>query len=94
MCGGGLQDQKATSVAADGTVTDGPQVAIGGIIVIDVPSGAEALHWAAKFTVACRCAQEIWELWFDPQLDAMHWTPHRTMPAWDSLASAAAHRMS
>jgi hypothetical protein len=31
-----------------------------------VPSRAEALEWAAKIAVACRCAQEVRELLPDP----------------------------
>jgi hypothetical protein len=30
------------------------------------PSREEALEWAAKFAVACRCAQEVREIMFDP----------------------------
>ena len=60
--GGGLENQKASVVATDGTVTDGsyPE-AIGGLCVVDVPSREEALEWAAKTAVACRCAQEVRE---------------------------------
>jgi hypothetical protein len=60
--GGGLEHQKASIVAADGTVVDGayPE-AVGGLCVVDVPSRAEALKWAAKNAVACRCAQEVRE---------------------------------
>jgi hypothetical protein len=72
VCAGGLQDQKASIVAADGTVTDGPYPqAIGGVTVIDVHSRQEALKWAAKLAAACRCAQEVRELGSDPELDAM-----------------------
>jgi putative transposase len=34
--------------------------------VVDVPSREEALKWAAKIAVACRCAQEVRELLPDP----------------------------
>jgi hypothetical protein len=34
----------------------------------DVPSRAEALAWAAKIAVACRCAQEVRELMPDPNV--------------------------
>jgi hypothetical protein len=72
VCGGGLEDHRASIVAADGTVTDGPYPeAIGGVTVVEVPSREEALTWAARLAVACRCAQEVWELGFDPELDAM-----------------------
>ena len=69
---GGLESQRATIVATDGTVTDGPYPeAIGGVTVIEVPSREEALAWAAKIAVACRCAQEVRELLSDPEQDAM-----------------------
>jgi hypothetical protein len=69
---GGLENQPASIVATDGTVTDGPYPeAIGGYTLVDVPSREEALEWAAKIAVACRCAQEVREIGFDPELDAM-----------------------
>ena len=69
--GGGLHSYEEVSVVAtDGTVTDGPQpegkAYIGGFAVVDVPSREEALGWAAKIAVACRCAQEVRELLPDP----------------------------
>ena len=70
--GGGLGNQKASVVATDGTVTDGPYPeAIGGFTLVNVPSREEALQWAAKIAVACRCAQEVREIGADPELDAM-----------------------
>ena len=65
--GGGLENEKASIVATDGAVADGsyPQ-AIGGFSVIDAPSREEALTWAAKIAVACRCAQEVREFMPDP----------------------------
>jgi hypothetical protein len=72
VCSGGLEDRRVSIVATDGTVTDGPYPeAIGGVTVIDVPSREDALKWAAKLAVACRCAQEVWEFGLDPELDAM-----------------------
>jgi hypothetical protein len=65
--GGGLLNQKASIVSTDGTVTDGPHPeAVGGFCVVGVPSREEALEWAAKFAVACRCAQEVREFMPDP----------------------------
>ena len=41
--GGGLENQKASIVATDGTITDGPYPeAIGGFCVVDVPSREDA----------------------------------------------------
>jgi len=70
--GGGLENEKASIVATDATVTDGsyPE-AIGGLTIVDVRSRREALDWAAKIAVACRCAQEVREVGPDPELDAM-----------------------
>ena len=66
----GLESQRASIVATDGTVTDGayPETkeVIGGFAVVDVRSREEALKWAAKIAVACRCAQEVRELLPDP----------------------------
>ena len=68
--GGGVKSQRASVVATDRTVTDGPypetKEAVGGFSIVDVPSHEEALGWAAKIAVACRCAQEVWELLPDP----------------------------
>ena len=65
--GGGLENQKASIVATDGTVTDGryPE-AVGGFCVVDVPSREDALAWAAKTAGACRCAQEVRGFMPDP----------------------------
>jgi hypothetical protein len=72
LLAGGLETQRASVVATDGTVTDGPYPeAVGGLTVIDVPSREEALKWAAKIAVACRCAQEVREFMPDPELTAM-----------------------
>jgi len=70
--GAGMEHQRASVVATDGTVTDGayPE-AVGGFAIVDVPTREEALQWAAKFAVACRCAQEVRELQPDPEQDAM-----------------------
>ena len=55
-------------VAADGTVTDAPagKAYIGGLTIIDVPSREEALQWATRIAVACRCPQELREVGPDP----------------------------
>jgi hypothetical protein len=69
---GGLEDQRASIVAPDGTVSDGPSPEfVSGLSVIEVPSREEALKWAAKIAVACRCAQEVRAFGHDPELDAM-----------------------
>jgi hypothetical protein len=78
VCTGGLEYQPASIVTTDGTVTDGPYPeAIGGLAVVDVPSREEALEWAAKIAVACRCAQEVRAIGPDPELDEMLRRAHR-----------------
>jgi hypothetical protein len=69
--GGGVQRQKASVVATDGSVTDGPfpetKRVIGGFSIFEVASREEALAWAAKIAKACRCAQEVREIMYDPE---------------------------
>ncbi len=73
--GAGLERQRAIVVATDGMVTDGPypetKEVVGGFVVVDVAAREEALAWAAKFAVACRCAQEVRQLMPDPETDEM-----------------------
>ena len=70
--GGGLLDhEEATTVGTDGTVTDGPYPGttsyMGGFSILDVASRDDALAWAGRIAVACRCAQEVRELMDDPE---------------------------
>ena len=69
--GCGIQRQQSKIVATDGSITDGPvpetKAVIGGFSIIDVPSREEALAWAARIAQACRCAQEVREIMFDPE---------------------------
>lgn len=69
--GGGVQRQQSTIVATDGAISVGPvpetKAVIGGFSIIEVPSHQEALLWASRFAKACRCAQEVREIMFDPE---------------------------
>jgi hypothetical protein len=68
---GGLADPAEVSVVGtDGTVSDGRvgKAYLGGLTIVDVPTREEALRWAAKIAVACRCAQEVREIPHDPDL--------------------------
>jgi hypothetical protein len=69
--GTGLERQQASIVAPDGVVTDGPfpetKEVIGGFAIVEVPTRDEALEWAAKIAVACRCSQEVRVLLPDPR---------------------------
>lgn len=68
--GGGLQRQRATRVDVDGTVSEGARpfakAMVGGFSVVEVPSLAEALDWAARIAAGCRCAQDVRRIMDDP----------------------------
>jgi hypothetical protein len=73
--GAGLRpNATASTVGTDGAVVDVlVDVAeqhgtrwLGGFCIVDVPTRDEALGWAAKIAVACRCAQEVRELLTPP----------------------------
>jgi hypothetical protein len=62
--GGGIDESiPPVLVSADGTVEAGgypwaPSVT-GGFTVLELPSRAEAIEWAARLARACRCHQEL-----------------------------------
>lgn len=58
-------------VRADGTATEGgylwaPKLD-GGFTVLELPSRAEAIAWAARIASACRCEQELRVFGLDAQ---------------------------
>lgn len=69
--GCGLARQQSTIVATDGTVTAGPmpetKPTLGGFSILQLATREEAHAWAARFAAACRCAQEVREIMFDPE---------------------------
>lgn len=69
--GAGVLRQQASIVATDGTISAGPipetKAVIGGFAIIEVPTREQALVWATRFADACRCAQEVREIGFDPE---------------------------
>ncbi|AKU15464.1 YciI family protein [Luteipulveratus mongoliensis] len=72
--GGGLNYEVETStVAPDGSVTDGPypeaKERLGGFAVVDVPTLEAAQEWASKIAVACRCPQRVRQFLPDPTFD-------------------------
>jgi hypothetical protein len=68
--GGGLHSQAATIVNTDTSVVQGPypetKAVLGGFCILEVPTHQDAVAWATKFAVSCRCAQEVREIMFDP----------------------------
>lgn len=69
--GAGLLRQQASIVGVDGSVAAGPvpetKAVVGGFSIIEVASRDEALAWAGRIARACRCAQEVREIMFDPE---------------------------
>jgi hypothetical protein len=72
LAGGVTDHTEGAVVAVDGTITSGSLSQIdqhlGGFTIVDVPTGDDALRWAAKIAVACRCEQEVREIMDDPQI--------------------------
>lgn len=65
--GGGIDEGVApVLVAADGVVAPAGSQLDGGFTVLEVPTRAEALEWARRIAVACRCPQELREFMYDP----------------------------
>lgn len=69
--GCGIERQRADIVGTDGAISPGPlpetKAVVGGFSILEVPSREEALAWAARIAAACRCAQEVREIMFDPE---------------------------
>ena len=69
--GCGIQRQQSTVVDTGGKITAGPvpetKAVVGGFSIIETKSRDDALVWAARFAKACRCAQEVREIMFDPE---------------------------
>ena len=63
VVGGGMVGEAASIAHPDGTVASGlypeTKTTLGGFVVVDVASREEAVDWAARLAVACRCAQEV-----------------------------------
>jgi hypothetical protein len=66
---GGLEEEPAILRGHDGADTEtGPHW---GITIVDVPSREDALEWAAEIAAACRCAQDVRAIGFDPEFEVM-----------------------
>ncbi len=66
--GGGINEQvDPVLVSADGSVSTELGARInGGFTVLELPTREDALLWAQKIAVACRCSQELREFMYDP----------------------------
>ena len=68
--GGGIDEQvDPVLVSSDGSVSGeiypGSHLN-GGWTVLELPTRTDAVEWARKIAVACRCAQELREFMYDP----------------------------
>ncbi len=68
--GGGIDGQvDPVLVSGDGSVSaeihPGSRLN-GGFTVLELPTRADAVEWAGKIALACRCAQELREFMYDP----------------------------
>ena len=68
--GGGIAEQvDPVLVSGDGTVADqtypGSRLD-GGFTVLELPSREDAVEWARRIAVSCRCSQELREFMYDP----------------------------
>ena len=69
--GGGINEAVAPSlVGADGSVSHklypGSRLT-GGWLVLELPTREDAVEWAQKLAIACRCSQELREFGYDPE---------------------------
>lgn len=71
FAGGINADAAALMVAADGECTDDryreTRDLDGGFCVLELPSRALAVQWAARLAAACRCRQELRAFHYDPE---------------------------
>ncbi len=68
--GGGIEETvDPVLVSADGSVSadiyPGSRLK-GGFTVLDLPTRQDAVDWARRIAVSCRCAQELREFMHDP----------------------------
>ena len=75
IVGVGFEGFSPRVVGLDGSVKGGPlqesPVHIGGFCIVEVATDAEALDWARKFAVACRCPQEVRRIMDDPEQESL-----------------------
>jgi hypothetical protein len=68
--GGGIEEKiDPVLVACDGSVSTeiypGSRIK-GGFTILELPTREDAVEWARKIAVACRCSQELREFMYDP----------------------------
>ena len=70
MFGGGIAEQvDPVLVSGDGSIS--PEIHVGtringGFTILELPTREDAVEWARKIAVACRCGQELREFMYNP----------------------------
>lgn len=68
--GGGIDERvDPMLVSGDGAVSGGTYPGSrlnGGFLVLELPTREDAVTWARKIAVACRCSQELRQFMYDP----------------------------
>lgn len=68
--GGGIAEQvDPVLVSGDGSISRDIYAdthLTGGFTVLELPTREDAVKWARKIAVACRCSQELREFMYDP----------------------------
>jgi len=68
--GGGINEQvEAMLVSPDGDVSEGSYPGRrlnGGMTILELPTREDAMLWARRIAVACRCPQEVHEFMYHP----------------------------
>jgi hypothetical protein len=70
FAGGINEEVDPVLVSADGSVSTGTYPGSrlkGGFTVLELPTREDAVEWARKIAVACRCPQELREFAYDPE---------------------------
>lgn len=71
FAGGINEDLRPALVSSSGKVVEGgypwAPALDGGFTVLELPTYADAVGWAARLATACRCEQELRAFQFDPR---------------------------
>jgi hypothetical protein len=61
-----IPQEELPTVSAESRAVVEDAKSAGGFAILEVASHEDVLGWAARIAAACRCAQEVREIGFDP----------------------------